>query len=85
MVMTHPHTLTLFNRLEFFNETALIVLAYIMIAFSGVVNGQSYGNPLAEILAFMVTISIVIGNFYVLSKMTSNKIKLYCKRRQLLK
>ena len=36
---TRPHTLNLFNRLELGNEGALMMLAYIMIAFSGVVEG----------------------------------------------
>ena len=33
---THPHTQSMYNRLEIFNETSLIILAYLMICYSGV-------------------------------------------------
>ena len=80
-----PHTLELFNRLEVFNESALMLLAYIMIAFSGIVEGQVAGNDLAELLAFAVTVSILIGNFSVLFNRTIWKVKLMLKKRELQK
>ena len=39
VIDTRPHTQTVYNRLEFINEGALIVLANVMIAFSGIVEG----------------------------------------------
>ena len=77
--------MTLFNRLEVFNESALMLLAYIMIAFSGIVEGQVTGNYLAELLAFVVTVSIVIGNFAVLFNRTAWKVKLIIKKREMTK
>ena len=34
---TKPHTHSTFNKLEFINEGALMLLAYVCIAYSGVV------------------------------------------------
>ena len=75
----------MFNRLEIGNETALVLLAYIMIAFSGTLEGQSYGNLLAEFAAFFITTLIVISNVYVLFSRSWYKISIYLKRRKLLK
>ena len=72
---TQPHISTIFNKLELVNECSLVFLAYIMIAFSGVIQGQAIGNILAEFLAFIVTVIIVISNFYVLINSTSKKLK----------
>lgn len=66
IVTARPHDKDLFNLLEYVNEGCLIVLAYIMIAFSGVVGGQTAGNELAELLAFGMTILIVVGNYFVI-------------------
>ena len=71
----------LFNRLEFWNESALILLAYVSIGFSGVVGGQSTGLILAEVLAFIVTVGIVLANFYVLFYKTWLKIKSWNEKR----
>ena len=46
-----------------------------MIAFSGIIQGQAIGNFLAELLAFLVTVVIVVSNFYVLINRTWKKVK----------
>ena len=51
IIDTKPHTVNLFNRLEYWNEGALMLLAYISLAFTGIVEGQSSGNVLAEVIA----------------------------------
>lgn len=75
-----PHTTRIFNRLEFFNEGMLIMLAYVMLIFCGLVpiedlisNKASY--VFAEWLGIGIAIFICIMNFYVMGKMTVDKIK----------
>ena len=82
---TRPHAMTVFNRLEVFNESALMLLAYVMIAFSGIVEGKATGNSLADLLAFGVTVLILIGNFGVLVSRNIWKVKLILKKRGLKK
>ena len=44
----------------------MILLAYFMLAFSGIVQGQSNGNTLAEVFSFIIVMVIIISNFFVL-------------------
>ena len=67
---TKPHTIDRFNNLEFLNEVLFVILAYVMIAFSGVVEGQSYGNTLAELCAISLTSVIIIANFRIMIQRT---------------
>jgi len=75
-----PHSMRVFNRLEFFNEGMLICLAYVMLIFCGLVpiddliaNKPSY--VFAEWLGVGIALFICIMNFYVMGKMTVDKLK----------
>ena len=47
-----PHTMKIFNKLEFFNETALIILSYMSIAFTGIMQNTSrLASLVAELIA----------------------------------
>ena len=73
----------MFNNLEFFNEGALIILAYVMLIFSGmtpiddlIANDTAY--TVAEWLGIGIAIAIAVVNFYVMFKMTITKMKAKC-------
>ena len=85
MYDSYPHCGVLFNRLEVFNEASMVMLAYLMIAFSGIVQGQSSGNLLAEVLALLVASAIVISNFMVLLKKTITLMQLKAKKKKYMK
>ena len=75
---TRPHDEDIFDKLEFANEVALMLLAYMTISFSGVLVKIVIGNTFAEILAFMIVAAIVGSNFYVLFMRTFKKITHMC-------
>ena len=85
IIATRPHTTNMFNSLEFFNEGALIILAYVMLIFSGmtpiddlIANNIAY--TVAEWLGIGIAIVIAVVNFYVMFKMTYTKMKAKCKK-----
>ena len=82
---SRPHKRDLFNWLEYWNEGALMLLAYISFAFTGIVQGQSTGNVLAEVLSQIIIIAIVLANFSVLLSRTYLKIKSTLEKRKLQK
>ena len=53
--MTRPHIISLYNWLELSNELALVLLAYIIIAYSDIF-GQTTCNLLAEVIAFLILV-----------------------------
>ena len=59
----------------------MILLAYFMLAFCGIVQGHSNGNTLAEVLSFIIVVAIVISNFLVLFKKTWDIMMLNTKRK----
>ena len=73
---TKPHTIERFNKLELLNEVLLVILAYVMIAFSGIVEGQSYGNTLAELCAISLTSVIIIANFRIMIQRTIHLLRI---------
>ena len=75
----------IFDALEFGNEGALILLAYFMLAFSGIVPGQSNDNTLAEVLSFIIVLAIIISNFIVLFVKTWRIMVLEGKRKYALR
>ena len=75
-----PHNMRIYNRLEFLNEGMLMLLAYVMLIFSGmtpiedlVANKPCYN--FAEWLGIGIALLICIMNFFVMGKMTVDKIK----------
>ena len=75
-----PHNMKIFNRLEFFNEGMLMILAYVMLIFSGMIpiddllaNESCY--IFAEWIGIGITLAICVMNFFVMGKMTVDKIK----------
>ena len=87
---TTPHTKWIFNRLEFINEGALILLSYVMLVFSGLTPISDLMNNLiaytvAEWVGIGIAIMIAMVNFYVMFKMTWDKIKAALEKRKLKK
>ena len=61
----------IFNKLEFLNETALILLGYMSLAFTGLIPSYSRLSTLtAELIAQLTIGFIVIANLYVLVSKT---------------
>ena len=58
-----------------------MVLGYVMLAYSGVVEGQAIGNRLAEVLSFGIVMSIVATNFYILVKGSYLKLRATLKKQ----
>ena len=79
ILKTKPHTTMIFNYLEFFNEGALIMLAYVMLIFSGMtplgdlISKNKTAYTVAEWLGIGIAIAIAVMNFYVMIKMTVDK------------
>ena len=71
MTDTRPHTVSVFNSLEFFNEGMIILMCYIMICYAGI-------GPVSKILkskvpiyiSILITGAIVAANFGVMMRMT---------------
>ena len=85
IVSTKPHTNNLFNKLEFFNEGLLILMCYTMIIYSGI--GQFnliIGSPWPILISIVITVLIVVANFFVVIKMNYSKLmKRYKEYKQL--
>lgn len=79
---TKPHTQFIFNVLEFFNEGALIILAYVMIGYSEVMPFSSSENTLAGILSIAIVATICSANLFVLGKLSIEKMILKCKKKK---
>ena len=79
---SRPHLHTTFNRLEFLNEGTLMILAYMMIAFSGCVLGQVNRNIVAEVVGILMIATVIISNLYVLTRKTIVKFKEWLRRRK---
>ena len=75
---TMPHTSNRYNKLEFFNEGLLMLLAYLMIAYCGI---MATGDSVR--LAYFGSLAIVMlvtgANLYVLARLTFDKIALKIK------
>ena len=81
-----PHSLRIFNKLEFLNETALILLGYMSLAFTGLIQNYSRVSTLiAELIAQLTIGFIVIANLYVLVSKTVTQIKLKLAKKKLEK
>ena len=74
--MAEPHILPLYNNLELRNELALVLLAYMMIAYSGAL-AQTSDIALAEIIAILITFMILIVNFSVVIQRTLIRVRLH--------
>ena len=72
---TRPHTNNIFNRLEFFNEGSLMLLAYLMIGYSDVMPHNTSGSLLAGIMSVNVVVLIASANLFVLGYLTFVKLK----------
>jgi len=73
---SRPHSLSIFNLLEFFNEGMITLMCYIMLCFTGIgPSNMIMQSKTPMYLSLAVTVSIVIANFSVLIKMTYRKIK----------
>ena len=71
IVMTKPHSDNMYNELEYFNETLMMLLAYLMLPFAGL--GWSVGSM--ETLPVLVVITLItIGNLQVLIRLSYRKI-----------
>lgn len=84
---TRPHTTRIFNRLEFFNEGMLMLLAYVMLIFSGLtpIDDMLMNKPCyitAEWLGIGMSLFICAINFYVMGKMTVDKMKAKCAQKK---
>jgi len=78
-VHAKPHSESIFNTLEFWNEGMIILMCYIMLVYSGIGSKEPSYDILSEkapqYLALLVTALIVVPNFGVLIKMTIKKAK----------
>ena len=84
---TRPHTVSIFNRLEFINESGLILLGYVMLIFSGLTpiddllaNSTSYN--VAVFAGVVIAIIIFVVNYFVMIRKTIERILLCLARRK---
>ena len=87
ILKSRPHTTDIFNYLEFFNEGALITLAYVMLIFSGMTPiNDLIANKVAYVVAewsgISIAILIAVVNFYVMFRMTYDKMRVKCKKKK---
>ena len=90
----HPHSESIFNKLEFVNEYLMVTLAYIMLNFTKLAKIQDPHNSaeylpksekfseLMEYLAIGLISLILLVNFAVMIKLSLNKLIIYCKKRR---
>ena len=77
IVDTQPHTVSIFNKLEFFNEGLIIVMCYIMISYSGVAPLEKIiGAQVLIYISLGITGLIVIANVFTVVKMSYLKCKM---------
>ena len=73
---TRPHSESIFNLLELFNEGMIILMCYIMICYTGIGDSKLIlEDTLPVIISLTITALIVMANFGVLIRMTVKKIK----------
>ena len=83
---TRPHTNNIFNKLEIFNEAMIVLMCYIMVAYTGIGPTEYILDATTPIyLSIGITVLIVSANFGVMFKMTFIKIKEKWAKRQELK
>ena len=79
VVYAKPHSEGIFNTLEFWNESMIIVMCYIMLVYTGIGSKEPSYDILSEkvpqYLALLVTVLIVVPNFGALIIMTIKKAK----------
>ena len=85
MTLVRPHEEAIHNRLEYFNELAIISIQYMMLFFAanGVVDPETQW-----IVGFAVTAIfglVFCVNMAALFYLTCNKIKTFCRMRKLKK
>ena len=91
--ITLPHKDNFFNMLEFVNEYALMMLAYLMINFTTIVSIRDSAtgllipsseklNGFIEYLAIFIIASITVINFAVMVNLSVRKTILSCKRKE---
>ena len=80
VIDTKPHTQSTYNNLELVNESTLLLLAYLMISFSGIVESQTLGNRTTQFLAIFIIAFMLLFNFLMLLKSTYFMFKMTCLR-----
>ena len=72
---SRPHTESIYNKLELFNESMLTLICYMMIPYSGVGSVDLVIEAQAPIIIVLaITVCIVIANFYVMLRLTFVKL-----------
>ena len=72
---TKPHTNDVFNRLELFNEGSLILLCYIMLAYSGIIPiDQIIDNEIPLFASLIIAALIVAVNFGIMLEISYKKL-----------
>ena len=73
---TKPHTNNIFNKLEFINEGMIMLICYIMVAYTGIGPAEYIIDATTPIyLTIAITVIIIGTNFGVMFKMTFTKVK----------
>lgn len=71
-----PHTESMFNKLEFFNEGLIVLLVYIMLCWSGIGDRDIIqGSDIPLIISVIIAGIIVIANCYVMLRLYIQKMK----------
>ena len=87
---TKPHTSSIYNSFEFINESALILLGYVMLIFSGLtpIDDLLADKPsymVAELSGVVIAAIIFCFNYYLMGKTMFDALKKSWARRKLKK
>ena len=80
-----PHSQSLFNNLEFFNEYCLVILGYVMLCFTKIMAGVNDTKALdywSTYIAIAIIGLMALINLGVMVRITFQKVCLKCKRRK---
>lgn len=91
--LVHPHSESIFNKLEFINEYCMVALSYLMLNFVNLVQIWDYEkrtpvpsspilNEWIEYTAIGIIIFMSFINFAVMVKLSIAKLLLKCKKRK---
>lgn len=76
IIYSKPHTENIFNNLEYFNETMITLLVYVMFTYSGIGNRDMILSSVVPLVFSILFTSIIIFvNVAVVIKKTVEKIK----------
>ena len=75
IIHSMPHTESVFNKLEFFNEGLIVLMCYIMFVFAGVGDRELLMSDIPLYICMAISAIIVIANVSVMIRLYLQKTK----------